>query len=311
MKKWFFIILFSGLISQIEAQQVPQYTHYIFNQFGINPAVAGIKECIDLRFGYRTQWMGFPGAPKTAFFSGNGRLKLRRAKDYRVYHGIGMMVENDVVGPFSRTMINFGYAYNMQVTSRHRLAFGIFGGFEQFRFNGTGLVYVHSDDEAISNMQTARIILPEFSPGVFFYSDEIFVGLTMKQLLRNRIRNVGIQTRLTHHYIINGGKKFKAGDKWAVIPNGMLKLGPMAPPALDLHLLFEYRNQLTLGAAWRNADALALLAKVNFLNHFSLAYAFDYTTSRIQLAGRNTHEVILGIYACPLKGASTWSCPTF
>lgn len=311
MKNILTILSIIAITITVKGQQVPQYTHYIFNQYGINPAVAGIKECIDLRFGYRTQWVGFPGAPKTAFFNGNGRIKLKRPRNFKTFHSVGMMVENDVMGPFARTMINFGYAYNMPVTAKHRLAFGLFGGFEQFRFNGTGLIYVHADDEAISNMQSARIILPEFSPGVFFYSEDLFVGFTWKQLLMNRIKNIGINTRQSQHFIINGGKKIPISDDWTFIPNGMLKLVPMSKPALDLHMMFDYRNQLTLGAAWRNGDAVSILARVNFLNHFSLGYAFDYTTSRIQVASSNTHEIILGIYACPLKGASTWSCPTF
>jgi type IX secretion system PorP/SprF family membrane protein len=292
-------------------QQVAQYTHYVFNQFGINPAVAGSKECIDLRFGYRTQWVGLTGAPKTALFNGHGRLKFRRAKNYRIYHGVGLMVENDVMGPFSRTMINLAYAYHMPVSSKYMLSFGLFGGIEQFRFNGADLLYVSADDPAISDAQSAKIIVPEFAPGIFLYSDNLFAGFTIRQLLRNRLKHVGTQSRLTLHYLFTAGKRFSTDNGLSIIPSAMLKFAPMATPAVDLNVMFDYRNKIAAGIAVRNVDAVAFLAKINFLRHFSLAYSYDVTTSRIRLGSSNTHELMLGIYACPLSGASTWDCPVF
>jgi hypothetical protein len=38
------------------AQQKPQYTQYIFNNFLLNPAVAGIENYTDVKLGYRSQW---------------------------------------------------------------------------------------------------------------------------------------------------------------------------------------------------------------------------------------------------------------
>ena len=47
------------------AQQIAQYTQYVFNQFSVNPAVAGSKDCLDVRLCFRKQWRGFPGSPST------------------------------------------------------------------------------------------------------------------------------------------------------------------------------------------------------------------------------------------------------
>ena len=41
------------------AQQLAQYTQYVFNHFSVNPAVAGSKDCLDVRLGFRKQWNGF------------------------------------------------------------------------------------------------------------------------------------------------------------------------------------------------------------------------------------------------------------
>ncbi|MFZ4102883.1 MAG: type IX secretion system membrane protein PorP/SprF, partial [Sphingobacterium thalpophilum] len=58
------------LISQFGfAQQKPQYTQYVMNNFILNPAIAGIENYVDLKAGYRAQWQGLDGAPVTSYIS--------------------------------------------------------------------------------------------------------------------------------------------------------------------------------------------------------------------------------------------------
>ena len=58
-------ILFLFFSLGIVAQQSEQYSQYTFNNFGYNPAFAGTIKCIDFRAGYRMQWVGFDGAPRS------------------------------------------------------------------------------------------------------------------------------------------------------------------------------------------------------------------------------------------------------
>jgi len=51
------------------AQQKPQYTQYVMNNFILNPAIAGIENYVDLKAGYRAQWQGLDGAPVTSYIS--------------------------------------------------------------------------------------------------------------------------------------------------------------------------------------------------------------------------------------------------
>ena len=68
------------ICTQVKGQQTVQFTQYIFNGFAINPALAGSRPCIDIKLGYRNQWVGFEGAPKTTFASANGELKFKKDK---------------------------------------------------------------------------------------------------------------------------------------------------------------------------------------------------------------------------------------
>ena len=70
MKKLTIIfLLIVGYCWDAQAQQDPMYTQYMFNQMVLNPAYTGSKDRFTTMLLYRTQWVGFEGAPKTTTFS--------------------------------------------------------------------------------------------------------------------------------------------------------------------------------------------------------------------------------------------------
>ena len=75
-------LLCSALFSCAGAQQIAQYTQYVFNHFSVNPAVAGSKDCLDVRLGFRKQWIGFPGAPTTGWASLHGYIRPKRSEEH-------------------------------------------------------------------------------------------------------------------------------------------------------------------------------------------------------------------------------------
>ena len=120
------LLFFASLISfKLSAQQQPQYTHYILNHFAINPAVAGGKPCLDATLGYRNQWVGFEGAPKTAFGSFHTSFGTNKFNPNNK-HGIGALVVSDRFGPFRRVKLKVAYAYHFQLTRKILMSAGIF-----------------------------------------------------------------------------------------------------------------------------------------------------------------------------------------
>jgi len=66
MKKNYIIalLLLAGLFN-VNAQQDPQYTQYMYNMSVVNPAYAGSKDAISTGLLYRKQWVNIEGAPTT------------------------------------------------------------------------------------------------------------------------------------------------------------------------------------------------------------------------------------------------------
>ena len=95
MKKTILVILILLTASEINAQQDPQYTQYMYNMNVINPAYAGSSDATSIGILYRDQWEGLEGAPKTAtmnvhFPAGNNV-------------GFGFSAISDEIGPVSET----------------------------------------------------------------------------------------------------------------------------------------------------------------------------------------------------------------
>lgn len=306
-----FVIIFVVYNSSL-AQQTTQFTHHVFNAFETHPALAGIKGCVDVRLGYRTQWVGFQGAPRTMFANAHGALPSKY-KHLKSKHGVGLRVETDNAGLYGRTQLHAAYAYHFPLSRELMMSAGFFAGFVQQKFDAT-LIFAQNYNDNSLNAGNTKIIWPVIDPGVWIYNTKFFAGFTLQQMLRNRMKNIGQDSRYTHHYILTAGTRFKpenGNGEWTFMPSANLKFAPMSKPAIDVNFLAEYKKTIIVGATWRNIDAVAALFRINFLKYFSLAYAFDYTTSRIKISSANSHEIILGISACPHRGQSSYDCPVF
>lgn len=309
MKKILYISVFVLLLLKGSAQQTAQYSQYIFNHFGHHPSLAGWRDCMEFRLGIRTQWVKFPGAPKTAFANFNTVLNRKKKGYLRTRHGVGANVENDQMGPFGITRLYLAYAYHVPLNRRYKFSMGLYAGIEQFKMDVSKITLENYRDPAITG-NSSVIVYPEVWPSLFLYSNDFYIGATLRQMLLNRIKKVTVDGRLRHEVNITSGKRFKAGRNTDMIPSVCLKWTYISAPALDINFMFDFNNRFMLGASWRNTDALVGMARIN-LGSFSLGYAFDFTTSKIKYGSSNTHEVILGINTCKRDNRNSDECPVF
>ena len=142
MKRYLYTIVLLLLVHVAVAQQRPQYTQYVFNNYLLNPAVTGIENYTDVKAGYRAQWTGLEGAPVTSYLTinapigrqfvessansfgaGGGQNPNSRSytQDYMAaapHHGIGAMVITDKAGPITQTNAAATYAYHLGLTDK-------------------------------------------------------------------------------------------------------------------------------------------------------------------------------------------------
>lgn len=309
MRKLIYIFVFVFFIKPVISQQLPQYSHYILNHFAINPAVAGSKTCLDATFGYRNQWVGFEGAPRTSFGSVHAVLKKNKY-GLENKHAMGVIIVNDRFGPFSRAKFKAAYAYHFPFNRKVLMSVGMFVGIEQLSFRSGEVTLINFNDNAIGQASNA-LIIPEVVPGIFLQNDKWFGGLSIHQTTNSQIKAVGTaESKLARHAFVSFGRKFEHKN-WKIIPSTLIKTAPAAPPTVDLNLMFNYKSAFSFGATYRNIDAVAALIKFRALDYFNIGYAFDYTLSKIQAGAANTHEIVISINPCGNRPESKYGCPTF
>lgn len=312
--KWLFrvhLIMLLLLPLSPKAQQISQYTQYVFNHYSIQPAVAGSKDCFDGRLGFRRQWGGIDGMPVTAWATLHGAIHSKKPF-VKNKHGFGVNIEADDTGPIGYTHFYLGWAYHMQMGKDYMLSMGLFAGIKQFKLD-LGEVRVDNPNDPAITADQSVIVWPEIAPGLWAYGHNFWIGASMFGTLNNRIKNVGEDSRYTRHYLLSAGYRYRIGKKTAFLPSTLWKISPGSPLAMDITVQMEWMKKVAVGISYRNVDAIAFMGRVNFMKYFSLGYSYDITTSLLRQGSSNTHEIILGITPCPPDAGrrSPVACPVW
>jgi type IX secretion system PorP/SprF family membrane protein len=301
-KNQLFLFVFFLFIRIGVSQQLPQYTNYLLNYHALNPAAAGSNGCVDIKAGYRTQWVGFEGAPKTQFVQANYFLKRKRKLWKRSKHAIGFLVENDQTGskgPIRQSRFAASYAFHVPVSRTAFFAAGLYAGLNQFVVQADRFDPFNQDDPLLTG-SGRKLAYPDLNPGILYYSDKGFIGLSVKNAYGNKLGGaLGSASRMNRHFFLTGG--YTIGGERALFrytPSVNLKFVTMNLPSVDVSFMVTYNKEVDFGVAYRLIDGAS--AFVNYrVKKWGIGYAYDYNLSKVRFASSNSHEIIISYKICP------------
>jgi type IX secretion system PorP/SprF family membrane protein len=288
-------ILFFGLLFHItiSAQQLPQYSNYMLNNYAFNPAVGGIDPYFMAVSTNRYQWAGITDAPRTYLLSVNGPLKSMKV-------GLGGLLYTDIVGPTRRIGGSMSYAYHINVTEKTKLSLGLSAGITQFRVDGSKVQLSDQSDLVIMN-SLQSIIKPDFGVGFHLYSAEKkwYIGGSIPQITHNKVDFVNTknltENRLNRHYFITGGYRFLLSEGFKLEPSTCIKYVNPVPVQYDLGLRLIYKDKMWIGAVYRTQDASSLLVGYKASSDLVFMYSYDIISSNIKHYSSGTHEFMIGL----------------
>jgi type IX secretion system PorP/SprF family membrane protein len=316
--------MWGTLTMTAHAQQKPQYSQYLLNQYLLNPAVGGTEDFADVKAGYRNQWTAFEGAPTTFYLTANWALgKTERTSALPVrnrygrpmgrtpifagqrkgpgHHGVGAVLVADRTGPTSRTTLNASYAYHYPLTNRMRLSAGISGGVTQHTTDFDQLRLLNPQD-LYAQQGKVNAWQPDLNAGVFVYDDRFYAGLGTQQLAFKRLNyklsgGTDYQPlgRLYTHVFLTAGYRYDLNEDWILAPSVLLKSVRPAPVSFDVNAKFLYQERFWMGLSYRHRDAVVGLIGINLNSLLTLGYSYDYVLSDVQIASRGSHEIVLGL----------------
>lgn len=290
MKRFLHIIVLVLLMCQLKAQQLPQYTQYMLNDFAINPAVAGKNDYADVRSNNRYQWVGITDAPRTYMLTAHGPFRSKNM-------GLGIHLFTDIVGPTRRVGFNVSYAYHIKLKGETRISLGISAGILQWGIDGHKITLHDQGDDNLLN-QYLTVYLPDFGAGILVHNKKWYIGFSVPQLYQSQIKlypggdNKGT---LVTQFNLNGAYKFNLGENFKIEPSFLAKYEAPAPIKVDAGLRFIFKEQIWIGGAYRHNDAFTALAGFMYKDYLMIGYSYDFSTTNIRKYSSGTHEIMLGL----------------
>lgn len=276
-------------IKDTHAQQLPQISQYMLNDYVLNPAVAGTKPYFDVKFMSRQQWVGITDAPRTFTLSLAAPLKNEKM-------GVGGYVYTDNAGPTRRTGFQLSYSYILTLNESLKLSLAASGGIQQFAIDGSQISLTNNDDPALYGEMRSQLLF-DAKFGAYLYHEDFYVGLTFPQLLQNQLdlfESNNAISRLEDHYFLTAGYHYDINETWSVEPSVFVKYTQPVPVKIDASARVFYKDMVWVGGSYRNNDAVVAMLGYEYQDAISIGYSYDFTTSNLQNYSSGTHEIMLG-----------------
>jgi type IX secretion system PorP/SprF family membrane protein len=237
----------------------------------------------------RTQWVNIDGAPETFTISAHTAMRNKNV-------GLGMYVFRDALGPTVTQGLMGTYSYRIYM-GNSSLAFGLQFGFSYFDFNWAAMNL--KDQDYLFDPQEIRKITPDANFGIYYQSNQIFLGFSSKQLLQNEF-GYAIKdgkssfSKLTRHFYMMGGFAMPIDDKIVFRPSVMAKYTPHVPVQVDMNASFLFGNVFWVGVSYRSAKAITFMTEFKISDMLKLGYSYDLYLNELQPFNYGSHEIRLG-----------------
>ena len=289
-----FVSIFMG--SMLQAQQLPQLSQFMINDFAVNPAIAGMNDYYQIKTSVRNQWVGIEDAPKTTLLSIYGK-----SSDHV---GLGGSVFNDQVGPTSRAGASLTYAYHLNFTDEVKMSMALSGGFTQFKIDKVGWNTFHTDDQLMDGAEAVNLV-PDATFGLNIYEeDKWYLGIAVPQLLNSKLTlidedfvnniSVDMDGSLSRHIYVMGMYNLEIDHYWDLQPSVLFKT-VSNQNQIDMGLKTIYSDKFWMGMDYRtNGDISALLGFI-IQEKFMIGYSYDIPNPDISQYTSGSHKFMFGV----------------
>jgi len=286
------VLVLTTWMFNVHAQQLPMYTHYMYNTLMVNPAYAGSRDALTVTALHRSQWTGFKGAPLTQTLTLHSPLRNEHI-------GLGLSVSNDKIGPTNNTSVFADFAFIMQLTKKSKLSLGLSAGATIFQASLSSLDLDQQNDPMFQSNINNRTT-PNFGFGAYYSRERFYAGISIPSLLENNYADINqsngnnLVSNEQRHYFFIMGTLFKISDNLAFKPTTLIKVTAAAPVQLDFTASFVILQKLTLGAMYRSGDAVGALIGLDITEQLHLGYSYDWSYG-LETSKYNggSHELVL------------------
>lgn len=287
------LLLFFSVVAT--AQQDAQYTQFMYNKLGFNPAVAGSPESTLFQVAARQQWLGLDEAPSSQVATFNTPLTSAGT-------GVAARLSRVTIGLEQQYNVEGSYAYRFDIGRGTRLGIGISASARYFNveYQNARPTQGGGVDVAIPGATESKII-PNFGAGLYVDGPNYYVGLSLPRLLESNIDlgdEVTVISREARHYYFMGGIKFALSEKLALEPQMLAKFVNGAPFDADFNVTAHVGQDLFTGVSYRlggngGGESASVLAGLYLSEKLSMCMAYDLGLSDLKGSQNGSIEVVI------------------
>jgi len=282
------ICLYCILGDVVIAQQDAQLSQYMFNSLAFNPGYAGSAEVFNATALYRAQWVNFEGAPETQVITANSPLRNKKL-------AVGGNIYNDAIG-YSQTFGIYGdFAYRI-LFEKTQISFGAKAGFDIFQSRYTKLKVTDPNDPKFGQDVKGKF-LPNVGFGVYYYSDNYYVGLSSPKLITSSYtkndNGAASKNKQERTFYLTGGYVFHLSDFVVFKPAVLFKFVARAPAQIDLNVNFLFVERFWIGIMYRPGAAWGAMMQFQVSQKLRFGYSLDFATTGLQNYNSGTHEFMI------------------
>ncbi|MDX1476273.1 MAG: type IX secretion system membrane protein PorP/SprF [Saprospiraceae bacterium] len=301
MKRWLTWIVSLLLLMpamHLAGQQQGLYTMFMFNKLGLNPGYAGYHDHACVSAIYRSQWLGFEGAPESQMVSIQGPVNQQRI-------GLGLNLHRMSLGISSQVTLDGIYAYRIPMGSG-TLSLGAQASVRQMRvdYSDPALRAVQdlSFDPGV-DIGTESKTVANFGAGLYFNTDRFYVGFSVPRLMNADIdfeENNLFVSREEQHFYLMTGYVLKLDYTLDLVPQVLVKYVNGAPVNVDINASIVWKRDYTFGLTARTGgadgdtfDSLDALVAARVARGLTLGVAYDLTLSELSKHANGSLELVL------------------
>lgn len=283
------IVLLIAGFEYSNAQQLPQFTQYMYNTIAINPAYAGSRDALSIVGLNRNQWAGFNGGPETQTLSIHSPLRNEKI-------GLGLSLINDKTGYEQMTYMYADFSYTIQANDEVNVSFGLKAGVTTYKLSSDLYNEVYTGSDPFFDDRLDRLN-PNFGAGVLVHSDRWYFGLSTPKIINHDLNNKTEFKALERvHYYALGGYVFDLSENLKFKPSFMVKYTDGVPLSTDLTANFLFNERFWLGGSYRmngKQEDIGALVDFQVTDQFRIGYTYEIPTGEIRPYTSGSHEILL------------------
>lgn len=314
------------------AQQVPQYSQFMYERNFYNPAYIGIApNSIEGSISAKSYLYAFN--PDASYASNDILQSLNKPTLINVsLHGssrkrnmaLGGRVEVDNQPFLNQTYLTTYFSKRKKIGFNKMLSIGVEVGVRNISINQSNLKLISQSDPALKNDNPGpfNFFQPDLGLGAYFSEPRYYAALSVKNLLAfeyswadNFRKSIGAKSY--PHIFLNGGCKYAMGTNFTLEGNALYKLvlsnlyyqktlnvatrnnsfgnfwfNDLS--ALDLNAMIEFKKTVALGASYRTNKTVVAIARFRMAERIYLSYAYDIPLgNRPGNSFKGNHEILL------------------